>query len=133
MNKILLALFVTGSMLSTAPVWAAQGDQVIIAAAAQNMVTVAQAKQLPDKTAVTLSGVIVRKTQKDRFELKDSSGKIGIQVDANLSKSMRLTAGDKVKVIGAVDTHNGQSTDIEVIQIGKMENSADKWMWFHRI
>lgn len=141
MNKILLALFVTGSMLFTAPAWAAENDQVvmskadqaIIAKAAQNMVTVAQAKGLPDNTLVTLTGVIAIKTHKNHFELKDSSGKIGINLDSKLWRSMHLTAGDKVKVVGKVDTHNGRPTDIDALQIAKRKNPADQWSWFHRV
>jgi len=141
MNKILLALFVTGSMLFTAPAWAAENDQVvmskadqaIIAKAAQNMVTVAQAKRLPDNTLVTLTGVIAIKTHKNHFELKDSSGKIGINLDSKLWRSMHLTAGDKVKVVGKVDTHNGRPTDIDALQIAKRKNPADQWSWFHRV
>ena len=132
MNKMLLALFVTGSILSTASVWAGKSDQVIMTEAAQNMVTVAEAKKLPDETAVTLSGVIVRKTQKDHFELKDSSGKIGMEVDSDLWRPMGLKAGDKVKVIGEVDINTGQAADIDVVQIGKMENQSDKWTWYNQ-
>ncbi|MFD1438863.1 NirD/YgiW/YdeI family stress tolerance protein [Acinetobacter terrae] len=132
MKKMLLALFVTGSMLSTTSTWAGKSDQVIMTEAAQNMVTVAEAKQLPDETAVMLSGTIVRKTHKDHYELKDSSGKIGIEVDSDLWRPMGLKAGDKVKVIGEVDTHTGQPTTIDVVQIGRMDNQSDKWLWFNR-
>ena len=132
MKKMLLALFVTGSMLSTASAWAGKSDQVIMTEAAQNMVTVAEAKQLPDETAVTLSGTIVRKTHKDHYELKDSSGKIGMEVDADLWRPMGLKAGDKVKVIGEVDTHTGQPTTIDVVRIGRMETQSDKWIWYNQ-
>ena len=132
MNKMLLALFVTGSILSTASAWAGKSDQVIMTEAAQNMLTVAEAKKLPDETAVTLSGVIVRKTQKDHFELKDSSGKIGMEVDSDLWRPMGLKSGDKVKVIGEVGTNTGQATAIDVVQIGKMENQSDKWTWYNQ-
>ena len=118
MNKMLLALFVTGLMLYSICM-GRESDQVIMTEAIQNMVTVAEAKKLPDETAVTLSGVIVRKTQKDHFEVKDSSGKIGMEVDSDLWRPMGLKAGDKVKVIGEVDTNTGQATDIDVVQIGK--------------
>lgn len=123
--------FISGIMFSTAS-WAGKSDQVIMTEAAQNMVTVAEAKQLPDETAVTLSGVIVRKTHKDHFELKDSSGKIGIEVDSDLWRPMGLKAGDKVKVMGEVDTHTGQATDIDVVQIGKMDKQSDKWTWYNQ-
>ena len=132
MNKMLLALFVTDSMLSTVSAWAGKSDQVIMTEAAQNMMTVAEAKQLPDETAVTLSGLIVRKTHKDHFELKDSSGKIGIEADADLWSPIGLKAGDKVKVIGEVDANTGQATDIDVVQIGKIENQSGKWTWYNQ-
>ncbi|OTG70972.1 hypothetical protein B9T26_12745 [Acinetobacter sp. ANC 4169] len=131
MKQMLLVIFISGSMFSTAS-WAGKSDQVIMTEAAQNMVTVAEAKQLPDETAVTLSGVIVRKTHKDHFELKDSSGKIGIEVDSDLWRPMGLKAGDKVKVMGEVDTHTGQATDIDVVQIGKMDKQSDKWTWYNQ-
>lgn len=131
MKQMLLVIFLSGSMFSTAS-WAGKSDQVIMTEAAQNMVTVAEAKQLPDETTVTLSGVIVRKTHKDHFELKDSSGKIGIEVDADLWRPMSLKAGDKVKVMGEVDTHTGQATDIDVVQIGKMDKQSDKWTWYNQ-
>lgn len=131
MKQMLLVIFISGSMFSTAS-WAGKSDQVIMTEAAQNMVTVAEAKQLPDETAVMLSGVIVRKTHKDYFELKDSSGKIGIEVDSDLWRPMGLKAGDKVKVMGEVDTHTGQATDIDVVQIGKMDNQSDKWTWYNQ-
>lgn len=49
MNKMLLALFVTDSMLSTASAWAGKSDQVIMTEAAQNMLTFAKAKNSPMK------------------------------------------------------------------------------------
>lgn len=131
MKQMLLVIFMAGLMFSTAS-WAGKSDQVIMTEAAQNMVTVAEAKQLPDETAVTLSGVIVRKTHKDHFELKDSSGKIGIEVDSDLWRPRGLKAGDKVKVMGEVDTHTGQAADIDVVQIGKMDNQSDKWTWYNQ-
>ncbi|MDN5511308.1 NirD/YgiW/YdeI family stress tolerance protein [Acinetobacter sp.] len=131
MKQMLWVIFISGVMFSTAS-WAGKSDQMIVNEAAQNMVTVAEAKKLPDETAVMLSGVIVRKTHKDHFELKDSSGKIGIEVDSDLWRPMGLKAGDKVKVMGEVDTHTGQATDIDVVQIGKMDNQSDKWTWYNQ-
>ena len=132
MNRFLLALFVTGSMLATASTWAGKSDQVIVAEAARNIVTVVEAQQLPDETAVTLSGVIARKMSEEHFELKDSTGAIGLEVDADLSKPMRLKAGDRVQVIGEVDTHTGQPADIDVVKIGRMSTQAAKWTWYHQ-
>ncbi len=52
--------FISGIMFSTAS-WAGKSDQMNV-----------------NETAVTLSGVIVRKTHKHHFELKDRSGEMGI-------------------------------------------------------
>lgn len=132
MNNLVLALLVTGSLLSTASTWAGKSDQMIIAEAAQNSVSVAEAKQLSDETAVTLSGVIVRKMHEDHFELQDSSGVITLEVDRELWRPMNLKKGDQVKVIGEVDTHNGQPADIDVVKIGRKATLADQWSWYNQ-
>lgn len=132
MNNLVLALLVTGSLLSTASTWAGKSDQMIIAEAVQNSVSVAEAKQLSDETAVTLSGVIVRKMHEDHFELQDSSGVITLEVDRELWRPMNLKKGDQVKVIGEVDTHNGQPADIDVVKIGRKATLADQWSWYNQ-
>ena len=55
-----------------------------------------------------------------------------MEVDSDLWRPMGWKAGDKVKVIGEVDTNTGQATDIDVVQIGKMENQSDKWTWYNQ-
>lgn len=59
MKQMLWVIFISGVMFSTTS-WAGKSDQMIVNEAAQNAVTVAEAKQLADETAVTLSGVIVK-------------------------------------------------------------------------
>jgi len=131
MKQMLLVMFISGSMFSTAS-WAGKSDAVIMRDAAQNMVTVAEAKQLADETAVTLSGVIVKRIRGDHFELKDGSGSIDIEVDDDFWKPMGLKAGDPVKVMGEVDTSSNQPSKIDVVKIEKAANQKDKWLWYNQ-
>lgn len=118
-------------MFSTASS-AGKSDQMIVNEAAQNTVTVAEAKQLADETAVTLSGVIVKRIRGDHFQLKDGSGSIDIDVDDDFWKPMGLKAGDQVKVMGEVDTQSGQSANIDVVKIEKLANRNDQWLWYNQ-
>ena len=68
---------------------------------------------------MTLKGVISKHISGDDFELKDTTGTMVIDVDDDLSKPMQLKAGDKVRVVGEVDTHRVKPTDIDVIHIEK--------------
>lgn len=131
MKQMLWVIFISGVMFSTAS-WAGKSDQMIVNEAAQNMVTVAEAKQLADETAVTLSGVIVKRIRGDHFELKDGSGSIDIEVDDDFWKPMGLKADDQVKVMGEVDTQSGQSTNIDVVKIEKLANRKDQWLWYNQ-
>ena len=107
---------------SSSSLWA-KTDEAILAEAKTNTVTVAQAQTLPDETGVTLNGKIVRQlaTQSDEFEFKDKTGSIIIEVDDEQWKSLQLKAGDKVRILGEVDTHSDQPTDIDVIQIERVK------------
>ena len=131
MKQMLWVIFISGVMFPTAS-WAGKSDQMIVNEAAQNTVTVAEAKQLVDETAVTLSGVIVKRIRGDRFQLKDGSGSIDIDVDDDFWKPMGLKAGDQVKVIGEVDTRSGQSANIDVVKIEKLANQNDQWLWYNQ-
>ena len=90
-------------MALTANVWAGSSDQKVIDQAAKNSVTVAQATNLADETAVNLTGTIIRHIQEE--------------VDDKLASINQLRAGTKVKVYGEVDTHREKATDIEVYKI----------------
>jgi len=120
MKKFLLL----SAMLAIASpaVWA-KSDQAILNEAKNNVTTIAQAHKMKDETGVTLTGQIVRqlKAGGDDFELKDNSGSIIIDVDDELWKPIQLKAGDRVRVLGEVDTHRNKPTDIEVIQIERIK------------
>ena len=70
---------------------------------------------------MTLKGVISKYISGDDFELKDTTGTMAIDVDDDLWKPMQLEVGDKVRVVGEVDTHRVKPTDIDVIHIEKIQ------------
>ena len=120
MKKILITAFTSLALLGTTAVFA-KSDAVLLQEAAKNVVTVAKAKTLADETGVTITGSIVKHVSGDDFEFKDTSGSIIIDVDDDLWKPMQLKAGDKVQIVGEVDTHRMKPTDIEVIKIQKIK------------
>ena len=119
MKKI--GLFVVAStLLMTMNAWAGKDDHVIIQEAANNHVQIIQAQKLADETAVTLTGTLVKKIDAETFELKDATGTILVEIDDDISRATPVKVGDKVKVVGEVDTHRYKPTDIEVVLLEKI-------------
>ena len=106
----------------TPNVWA-KSDAALVKEAKANVVTIAQAKKLKDETGVTLTGQIVRQlqVQGDEFELKDKTGSIVVEIDDDLWIPLSLKAGDKVRILGEVDTHRTKPTDIEAIHVERVK------------
>ena len=109
------------ALLMLSPTAFAKSDRVLLQEAAKNQVSVAKAKTLKDETGVTLTGKIVKHIAEDDFEFKDATGSIVLDIDDDLWQPMQLKAGDKVKVIGEVDTHRNKPTDIDVIRIERIK------------
>ena len=92
-------------------------DQRVIAAAANNVVTVTQAAKARDETAVTIVGTIVRQLKHEHYELRDQSGTIVVEIDDDIAGPTQLKPGTKVRVIGEVDTHRRRASDIEAVRV----------------
>lgn len=120
MKKIMTALTMAIA-LGASSVVLAKSDQTLLKEAAKNSVTVAQAKTLQDEVGVSLTGSIVRHVVGDDFEFKDATGSIMLDIDDDLWQPMQLKAGDRIKVMGEVDTHRSKPTDIEVIKIERLK------------
>ncbi|KGT46866.1 NirD/YgiW/YdeI family stress tolerance protein [Acinetobacter sp. HR7] len=131
MKQMLLVVFLTSTMFATAS-WAGQREAAMLREAAQNTVSVAQAKQLADETAVTLSGVIVKRTKGDHFQFKDGSGTIEIDVDDEVWKPLRLKAGDQVNIVGEVNVQSGQAPIIDVEKLEKIPGKHQQWQWYNQ-
>ncbi|BCL75902.1 hypothetical protein JHS3_16380 [Jeongeupia sp. HS-3] len=63
----------------------------------------AAALQAPDKTAVNLEGYILRKLKGERYEFRDKSGAIGIDIDTEHWPKEAINDRTKVRVIGDID------------------------------
>lgn len=120
MKKTTLFLILASSMTINA--WAGKADHVVIQEAAKNHVQIVQAKKLADETAVTLTGTLVKQIDAEKFELKDATGTILLEIDDDISRVTPVKVGDKVKVVGEVDTHRYKPTDIEVVKIEKVKS-----------
>lgn len=120
-QSIWVALLLSGALM-TPTAWA-KSDAAIIQEAKTNVVTVAQAHKMKDKTGVTLTGQIVRQItlHEDDFEFRDKTGSIVLDIDDDLWEPLNLKAGDKVRVIGEVDTHIKKPTEIEVVRIERIK------------
>lgn len=130
MKQMLLVVFLTSTMFAPAS-WAGQREADTLREATQNTVSIAQAKRLADETAVTVSGVIVKRVKGDHFKLKDSSGTIEIDVDDEVWKPLNLKAGDQVSVVGEVENRGGQNPIIDVEKLQKISGKYDKWLWYN--
>ena len=120
MKKIALLAVIAGSLATSLSAWAGKDDHVIIQEAVNNHVQVAQAIKLADETAVTLTGTLVKQIDAEKFELKDATGTILLEIDDDISRATPIKVGDKVKVVGEVDTHSYKPTDIEVVLLEKI-------------
>lgn len=110
-------LFSVIVMALTANVWASSDDQRIIDAAQKHPITIAEALQTADETAVMLTGTIQRQVKDEHYELKDATGSIAVEIDKKLASAAQLKQGTVVKVLGEVDTHRYKPTDIDVVKV----------------
>ena len=122
MQKILMVILFTSSICTTVSTWAGKDDHIIIQEAASNQVKVAEVKHLKDETAVTLKGTLLKHLNEDHYEFSDVTGGILLDIDDDLWKASHIKAGDKVQVVGEVDTHRYKPTDIEVVKIEKVQD-----------
>ena len=103
MKKIALLAVIAGSLATSLSAWAGKDDHVIIQEAVNNHVQVAQAIKLADETAVTLTGTLVKQIDAEKFELKDATGTILLEIDDDISRATPIKVGDKV-IISCVTT-----------------------------
>ena len=106
--------------LSLAAVVCSIYDYIILKEAAKNHVSVSAIAKLKDETAVTLKGTLLKHLNEDNYEFSDGIGDILLDIDDDLWKASNIKAGDKVQVVGEVDTHRYKPTDIEVVKIEKV-------------
>ncbi|MGE8542411.1 NirD/YgiW/YdeI family stress tolerance protein [Acinetobacter sp. ANC 3813] len=119
MNKKIALMLFAGAVGISSQLWAGD-DLAIIQAASERHVQVANIKGLPDATAVTLTGTLVKHLNQEHYEFNDGTGLILLEIDDDLWKAAGIQAGEKVRVVGEVDTHRYKPTDVEVVKIEKL-------------
>lgn len=113
----LLALGVASSMSVQAQALNQPNAQPLNQASVPAKVTVAQAKELPDDSQVILEGILVKKLGHENYEFKDDSGTISVEIDDDDWHGQLVNAGQKVRLVGEVDTHRIKPTDIDVKKV----------------
>lgn len=80
-------------------------------------VTVAEALQLPDDTNVKLQGYIVRALGDEKYEFRDDSGTIVVEIDDDDWGGVDATPDIQVELTGEIDAErNGNELEAETVQ-----------------
>lgn len=84
---------------------------------AQALITVEQAKQMPDDAWVTLQGNIVKQIGDEDYVFQDSTGQINVEIDQKYWRGITINPTDLVQITGEVETHRFKPVDIDVKNI----------------
>lgn len=87
---------------------------------APTLSTVARAKTLPDDAWVVLEGHIARQTGHERYEFRDNSGTVEVDIDGKYWAGQHASPSDKVRLEGEVDRDwNHSEIDVKNIRVLK--------------
>ena len=67
------------------------------------VITVEQAKELPDETPVVLQGKITKSLGDDDYTFEDETGTIRIEIDDDVWKGVFVDENDLVEIRGEID------------------------------
>ncbi|MBM7062803.1 NirD/YgiW/YdeI family stress tolerance protein [Pseudomonas sp. UL073] len=80
--------------------------------------TAAAALTAADDTPVVLSGQIVKRLQGDKYEFKDASGTIQVEIDHDDWPAQSVSETAKVKLSGEVEhEHGGHEVDVDRVEL----------------
>lgn len=78
---------------------------------------VAAAKQLKDDTQVRLEGQVIRALGKEKYEFRDSTGTIIVDIDDKHWNGQPVNRTAKVVLIGDIDRELGGKVEVDVDQV----------------
>ena len=86
---------------------------------AQPVTTVAAAKDAADDTPVVLQGYVTKKINNDdKYEFKDNSGTITVEIDNEDLPATPFNEKTKVKITGEVEKHlMSREVDVDLVEI----------------
>ena len=84
------------------------------AKAAQHGVTVKQALSLKDDTKVQVTGYIVKALGDEKYQFRDSTGSITVEIDDKLLHGKKISAKTPVTLMGEVDVDHKANQAVKV-------------------
>ena len=87
---------------------------------AQDANTVAGALKARDDTMVTLKGNIIRQVAHEKYEFKDSTGVIIVEIDDDKWYGLSVGPNDVVEIYGEVDSEIYRKNEVDVKFIKKV-------------
>lgn len=101
MVKKVLSAVALASVFAAAPAMAQTGG--FTGPGATQVGTVAQLKTLPDDAHLILKGNIVRNVQGDKYEFKDATGTVELEIDRKYWNGQNVKPENTVKLVVEVD------------------------------
>ena len=83
------------------------------------LVTVEQAKRMPDDALVTLQGYIINSLGDEKYTFRDNTGEIMIEIDRRVWRGVSAGENDKVEISGEVE-HERTRVEIDVKSIRRL-------------
>ncbi len=109
MKYTIAALLLSAAALAQADGFKGPGDN-------PRPTTAAEAAGLPDDAEVTLSGYLVRSLGDERYEFRDDTGTLVVEIDDDDWQGVEVTPNDPVELTGEID-HEGQNVELDVDRI----------------
>ena len=111
--KLLTQLLMTGTLI-TASSFALANAPINHAAVAPATTTVKQALNMKDDQKVQLRGYIVKSIGDEKYEFKDNTGSITVDIDDDLWQGKPIAANTPVTIIGEVDIDHKPMKRVEI-------------------
>lgn len=81
------------------------------------LVSVKTALGLEDDDLVALSGYITKRVKRDKYEFRDETGKILVEIEDGVWKGLEIGPSDKIIVKGEIDKDMFEKCKIDVEEI----------------
>jgi uncharacterized protein (TIGR00156 family) len=84
----------------------------------RKLVSVADALSLPDESNVWLSGHIVKAIGDEKYEFKDATGTLVVEIDDEDWRGLNVAPDKKVDIAGEIDKEwNGVEFEVDMIRL----------------
>lgn len=114
-NTLILAALLTAS--ATAFAGFHENGQ---AGSRQTAVTrVADLRNLPDDSHVTLEGHIEKQVRREHYIFRDASGSIEVEIDDDIWRGLDISPNDKVRLTAEID-QDWRNTDVDVKSVTRI-------------